>query len=409
MSRVRDRPVYRDVSDLTVRYSYWDMGSWAPAQTFDGGIKPAFMEYEWMEDLTHGALRPRASYLNHWKTKRTMVGPHWDTYDSIIYRRSPYETMQRLPLGLPQHAPLSTGFGYGFQDELFNEAVEDSTLMQQAQGLPFIAEMRQAIQMVRNPLNFLKHVRVPRRHRNKTLGDLAALKRSASDGYLTTKYGWKPLIQDLYAFSNIVSGLSGNYARYRMLASHGYSGRVTKQTAESASTNPVLPTGNTSAFVTRTTTKGVLSGTLWYNLRPSGEVMSKSDYLLKSLGLTPGEIITTAWELVPYSFVVDWFIPVGNTLQRITHTPANFAVQDTCYVLSYDSESQHFKFSSMNSGTPWAPPPTSRVEKVANDVSRQTFRGGEGVLPHSTLPWFQSIQVVAALALIEQKLRLPVP
>jgi hypothetical protein len=27
-----------------------------------------------------------------------------------------------------------------------------------------------------------------------------------------------------------------------------------------------------------------------------------------------------AWELVPYSFVVDWFVPVGNTLEAMTAT-----------------------------------------------------------------------------------------
>lgn len=280
--------------------------------------------------------------------------------------------------------------------------------MQQAQGLPFIAELRQCIEMVRNPLSFLKHFSVPRRHRNKTLGELANLKRSAGDGILLYKYGWKPLISDLYAFANIVSGLSGNYASYQQLAGRGFVGRVNKQISARASSEPVLPNQYDEALFSRIKTKATLKGSLWYKIGPSPQVMTKCQYLMSSLGLTPGDIVSTIWELVPYSFVVDWFIPVGDTLQRITHTPANFAVQDTCYVLSYDSQRETYRHCDLRVGTPWAPPPASRVELIANDVSRQTFRGGESVLPQSELPWYESIRFVAALALIEQKLRLPV-
>jgi len=38
--------------------------------------------------------------------------------------------------------------------------------------------------------------------------------------------------------------------------------------------------------------------------------------LLNSIGLT--NPVSVAWELVPFSFVVDWFMPVGNTLEAMT-------------------------------------------------------------------------------------------
>jgi hypothetical protein len=37
---------------------------------------------------------------------------------------------------------------------------------------------------------------------------------------------------------------------------------------------------------------------------------------INSLGLT--NPIAVAWELVPFSFAVDWFLPVGNTLSALT-------------------------------------------------------------------------------------------
>jgi hypothetical protein len=39
-------------------------------------------------------------------------------------------------------------------------------------------------------------------------------------------------------------------------------------------------------------------------------------YLLESAGLV--NPLSIAWELLPWSFVVDWFIPVGNTLEAMT-------------------------------------------------------------------------------------------
>jgi len=48
----------------------------------------------------------------------------------------------------------------------------------------------------------------------------------------------------------------------------------------------------------------------------NGSMANTASYLLDSAGLV--NPIDIAWELLPWSFVVDWFIPVGNTLQAMT-------------------------------------------------------------------------------------------
>lgn len=403
---------WADYPDRTERYSYWEMNGWSPAQIYDQGVKPMVCCSEQMTDVTNALFAgryPRVSYLKHWKSERKMVTGHWEVNGSAnLYRRSQYETMVRFPLG-NLHAPADPGFGYLFDERLFTKAVEDSSMQEKAQGLPFIAELRQAISMVKNPLKFLQHMRLPRRSRGKTLGQLAALKRSASDGYLTTKYGWKPLISDLNSFAAIVNNLSRNYDSYVNLARHGVTAKVLAKEKSNSSIEGQQPTNpyTESQFV-EVRSEHTLTGVLWYSLSPSPEVMSKTDYLMSSLGLTPGELLTTAWELVPYSFVVDWFIPVGDFLNRITHTPSNFSLLDVMYSLRTKSEVKHFRHCDLRTGTPWAPPPAIRVENVATDVNQLYTRGGSEVLPHSTLPWFNSIRPLAALALIEQKLRLPI-
>jgi hypothetical protein len=55
----------------------------------------------------------------------------------------------------------------------------------------------------------------------------------------------------------------------------------------------------------------------------NGIMNNTNDYLLDSIGLS--NPLDLAWELIPYSFVIDWFVPVGATLQAMT---AGYGLQD---------------------------------------------------------------------------------
>lgn len=48
----------------------------------------------------------------------------------------------------------------------------------------------------------------------------------------------------------------------------------------------------------------------------NGWVENSGLYLLESAGLV--NPLSIAWELLPWTFVIDWFVPVGNTLQAMT-------------------------------------------------------------------------------------------
>lgn len=48
----------------------------------------------------------------------------------------------------------------------------------------------------------------------------------------------------------------------------------------------------------------------------NGSMANSGSYLLESAGLV--NPIAIAWDLLPWSFVVDWFVPVGNTLEAMT-------------------------------------------------------------------------------------------
>lgn len=54
--------------------------------------------------------------------------------------------------------------------------------------------------------------------------------------------------------------------------------------------------------------------------------------LFSSLGLSPG--LDTIWEVIPFSFVIDWFLPIGQLLQRYTPqadpVPVTVEILDVC-------------------------------------------------------------------------------
>lgn len=115
-------------------------------------------------------------------------------------------------------------------------------------------------------------------------------RRDASSLWLEYHFGWKPLIQDIHDGVEILQS-PFPYSR------------------------PVQGTG--SAFGTETRRVGdpeTYAGSFRFVVRMGARVSVTNANLHRAsqLGLTNPAAI--AWELIPFSFLVDWFIPVGNFL-----------------------------------------------------------------------------------------------
>jgi len=124
-----------------------------------------------------------------------------------------------------------------------------------------------------------------------------SVQRRLADIWLEFSYGWKPLASDLY--------------EAQLLAHQALSKPL-----------PVMARGNGSSSGDRTfdLRGGEAKATSHYKSthRTYLEANVTNPYLhtLSSAGLI--NPLSIAWEVVPFSFVVDWFIPVGATLQAIT-------------------------------------------------------------------------------------------
>lgn len=143
----------------------------------------------------------------------------------------------------------------------------------------------------------------PRRHPD---GKAASL-------WLEYQYGWSPLYSDVYgAVSELHNRDTRMDDRYRCTVS----GKTEGYDESMIDTTYGVPSGVSS----------LLQGTAQMRTRVRYRAYCRLDYVLDNpmlatlaeLGITnPAEV---AWELLPFSFVADWFVPIGSYLSRLDAT-----------------------------------------------------------------------------------------
>lgn len=112
---------------------------------------------------------------------------------------------------------------------------------------------------------------------------------------------------------------------------------------------------------------------------------------LTSLGLSdPAQV---AWALVPFSFVVDWFLPVGSYLEALGAVKGLTFVSGTRTEFTNGSLNIQTGYLKSSEGTPF-----TRYGHIAT-VARSVYTGFPFPLPYVKSP-FSTSHMVSALALI---------
>jgi hypothetical protein len=115
--------------------------------------------------------------------------------------------------------------------------------------------------------------------------------------WLELQYGWKPLINDVYEAMKAYEVITSPPRIFRTKAS------ISRDGIYDSSTSSVNFSCLTSFRVTQV---------MIY------EMVEKQD-TVRALGLeNPASV---AWEILPYSFVIDWFIPIGTYLDALNQIP----------------------------------------------------------------------------------------
>jgi hypothetical protein len=129
--------------------------------------------------------------------------------------------------------------------------------------------------------------------------------------WLALQYGWKPALQDVYnSLETVHKAWNDNGDLFTATARASAQG--SKIELEIARSQPHGPD-----FIAKTTSREVRG-----NASVTYGVDSNLGSSLSQLGISnPASL---AWELLPYSFVVDWFIPIGSFLERLDYTRGLF-------------------------------------------------------------------------------------
>jgi hypothetical protein len=241
------------------------------------------------------------------------------------------------------------------------------------------------VQSVGSALLHLKHGRISAAlrelgsgRRQPVRGGIRPLNaRDLSGRWLETQYAFMPLISQSYEAAKALEVLTGpRVLRFRV------SSAVKRKTLVYPSTGPYVN-------LAHWTYSQVLLCELYEDLS-----------LARSLGLL--DPLTVAWELVPYSFVVDWFLPIGSYLSAWSVIPklngrflwteragwkqGPFISGDPVWLASIAKSKVKQEAFRM-----------SRVPTSAIDVPRPSFRS----VPEALSPR----RILSAVSLIHQRLR----
>lgn len=130
-----------------------------------------------------------------------------------------------------------------------------------------------------------------------------AYTRNPAQWWLELQYGWLPLIGDVY------DGLTNFYRKVE-------EGIVIKETAgKSSSEDIAVPPVEISSWTMSSeyiNRKVAAKAGLWYKV-DNARLANLQDW-----GVLNPRLL--AWELLPYSFVVDWFLPVGDWLAKVDYS-----------------------------------------------------------------------------------------
>lgn len=131
--------------------------------------------------------------------------------------------------------------------------------------------------------------------------------RRFSDGYLELQFGWLPFFNDIYSAVDAYS--QGLYERGASVVrrSGGRSKTITADPRNTTFQEPGSPIEASASF--------------------RGIVKSPVQAELSRLGLA--NPLLTAWNLVPFSFVADWFLPIAPILGSLTANSGLVSITQT--------------------------------------------------------------------------------
>lgn len=236
-------------------------------------VRPYTFKETWYVSLTYGSAQPPHGPNSFWDVDGGEAGTAWPRLGSNI----PFATLEnRVYEKLRSSAYESLQIGV----DLF-------------EGRQTLALLGNALNFVRRPIYTMGQALRRHAHRSKSAWHMPI--HQFADVWLPFVYGVKPTMETIFSLTDMLGRTPRQRVRLSEIATATNS--VSSSTKSPPTTLVVESRGLVRAGFTI-------------------DVVNPNVLRADELGLL--NPLSFAWEVVPYSFVVDWFIPVGTMLRQLT-------------------------------------------------------------------------------------------
>ncbi|DAD51563.1 maturation protein [ssRNA phage Esthiorhiza.3_4] len=203
----------------------------------------------------------------------------------------------------------------------------------------FVGELAETIRMIRRPAQSLRHgidqyVQTARKVARRTSG--LGRSKALTGTWLEYQYGWRPLISDIQQASEALAS-QGRKIKLEFVKAHG--------SADSSSfvngSEVVFGRGVDYSFTRKAKTSvRYMAGVSMFSDQP---VPTMSHWGLDGFSFFP-----TVWNLIPYSFLVDYFSNIGKIIDAVC--VQNFIIDWGCKTIFREAEETCSSFKQPDLG-----------------------------------------------------------
>jgi hypothetical protein len=194
-------------------------------------------------------------------------------------------------------------------------------VQQQFAGMTFLGELHKTVTMIHHPLKSLfqgvdGYLRSLKKKTRGTRPRSDQRRRIVENSWLESSYGWNPLFSDIKGAAQALASVTTYRLPRQVVSGRGYDERRFAQSTVTVDRNPLR------VFMTY---DSISSIEIKYTGAVRVSAAESLPGLLEAVGFMPRDFLPTLWELVPYSFLVDYFSNVGAIIQAACFPTSNFS------------------------------------------------------------------------------------
>lgn len=242
---------------------------------------------------------------------------------------------------LPATSSVSTSFADDKANANFRKKVNEFSTP--FQGMIFAGELKETLQMLRHPAAGLRNnangYMNSLTKQLKGSKDAKRIAKTASDLWLEHSFGWMPFLQDIKSAAEAWRRATGKQPDHKVSAGFKIEYDRTKYSLTGPWELPGAVTTLSNGCAFRVTANKVIERHIVrYKGKITAQVEAPQWNNPELWGFTPSQFIPTAWELLPWSFLADYFTNIGDLLESTLTKTQNLAFVNKTVIVETDKQ-----------------------------------------------------------------------